>query len=132
MNTIIRRPLMNELLAHPDRVYRAPVVMPVDVRADDESFTIEADLPGYSTDDLTINVLENVVSIRAEKAERDEAELQGYLRVERRQGVLARSFRLPSSLDAEKAEASLVDGVLTLRIPKAESAKPKRISINAS
>lgn len=117
--------------AHPDRVYRAPLSMPVDVRADDDGFTIEADLPGFTTDDLSIEIVENVVSIRAEKAAHDEAATNGYLRNERRHGTLARRMALPALLDASGADARLDNGVLVLRVPKAEVAKPKRIAINA-
>jgi HSP20 family molecular chaperone IbpA len=82
-------------------------------------------VPGLQADDLTINILDDVVSIEGE-SNQDETE---YLMRELPSGKFRRSLRLPAAVDPDKAEAKITDGVLTLRLPKAESSLPKKIKI---
>jgi len=97
----------------------------VDVREDDEAYILNALVPGLKADDLNIQVLDDLVSITGEfKA--DESE---YLMRELPHGSFRRSLRLPVPLDAGKAEARITDGVLTLRLAKAESARPRTIKV---
>jgi HSP20 family protein len=97
----------------------------VDVREEEAAYILSALVPGLKADDLNIQVLEDVVTIAGEfKA--DESE---YLVRELPHGSFNRSLRLPVSLDASKAEAKITDGVLTLRLAKAESARPKTIEV---
>jgi HSP20 family protein len=102
--------------------------LPVDVREDDEAYVITAAVPGFKPADLKVEILDDVVTLSA-KAETDGDDAE-YLMHEVPQGEFSRSLRLPDSVDAGKAEASVENGVLTLRIPKAEEAKPKLIKIN--
>ena len=97
------------------------------VRDEEDTFVLTALVPGLKADDLNINILENVVSIEGE-FQYDESE---YLMRELPGGSFHRSLRLPAPVDAAKAEAKITDGVLTLRLPKAESARPKKIKITA-
>ena len=97
----------------------------VDVREEDDAYVLSALVPGLKADDLNIQVLEDVVTISGEfKA--DESE---YLTRELPYGSFNRTLRLPVTLDASKAEAKITDGVLTLRLAKAESARPKTIKV---
>jgi len=97
----------------------------VDVREEDDAYILSALVPGLKADDLNIQVLEDVVTIAGEfKA--DESE---YLMRELPYGSFNRTLRLPVTLDAGKAEAKIIDGVLTLRLAKAESARPKTIKV---
>jgi HSP20 family protein len=97
----------------------------VDVREEDEAYIVNALVPGMKADDLNIQVLDDVVTIAGEfKA--DESE---YLMRELPHGSFSRTLRMPVSLDAGKAEARIIDGVLTLRLTKAESARPKTIKV---
>jgi len=103
--------------------------LPVDVRADDEAFVIKAAVPGLKADDLKIEILDNVVTLSgAVEAREDQPD---YLVHELEMGDFCRSLQLPDPVDAAKAEAKVEDGVLTLRIPKAEEAKPKTIKVKA-
>jgi len=95
------------------------------VRDEEEAFVLTALVPGLKADDLTINILEDVVSIEGE-FKQDETE---YLMRELPSGTFRRALRLPAPVNSEKAEAKITDGVLTLRLPKAESARPKKIKI---
>ena len=92
----------------------------VDVREEDDAYILSALVPGLKADDLNIQVLEDVVTIAGEFKD-DESQ---YLMRELPYGSFSRTLRLPVTLDAAKAEAKITDGVLTLRLAKAESALP--------
>ena len=97
----------------------------VDIREEDDAYILSALVPGLKADDLNIQILDDVVTIEGEfKA--DESE---YLIRELPHGSFRRTLQLPASLDAGKAEARITDGVLTLRLTKAESARPKTIKV---
>ena len=97
----------------------------VDVRDTDDAFLLTAFVPGLKAEELSIQVLEDVVRIEGRIAE-GESE---YLLHELPTGAFRRELRLPAPLDADKVEARITDGILTLRLPKAESARPKTIKI---
>ena len=99
----------------------------VNIREEDDAFVLSALVPGLKADDLNIQVLDDVLRIEGEYT-LDENQ---YLMQELPQGTFSRSLRLPVSIEADSVEAKITDGVLTLTLPKAESAKPKRISIKS-
>ncbi|MEW5830435.1 MAG: Hsp20/alpha crystallin family protein [Chloroflexota bacterium] len=99
--------------------------LPVDIRDDGESFTLTAVVPGLTAEDLNIQVLEDVLRIEGEYQTSDGEHLLRELPA----GKFIRTLRLPSELDPNKAEARIKDGILTLSLPKAESAKPKTIKV---
>lgn len=99
----------------------------VNVRDEDDAFVLTALVPGLKADNLNIQVLEDVVRIQGDFPQ-DENE---YLLQELPNGSFRRELRLPSLLDADKVEAKIADGVLTLQLPKAESARPKTIKVAA-
>jgi HSP20 family protein len=84
-------------------------------------------VPGLQADDLNIQVLEDVLRIEGEY----KADEQNYLVRELPSGSFTRILRLPSVIDADHVEANIADGVLTLTLPKAESARPKKISVKS-
>ena len=97
----------------------------VDVREEDEAFVLNALVPGLKAEDLNIQILDDVVSLEGEfKGNENE-----YLLRELPYGSFRRSLRLSTPLEAGKAEARITDGVLTLRLPKAETARPKTIKV---
>ena len=100
----------------------------VNVREQDDAYVLSALVPGLKAEDLNIQVLENVVSIEGEYRA-DEAE---YLLSELPRGDFRRDLRMPAEIQADKVEAKITDGVLTLTLPKAESAKPKKINISVN
>lgn len=99
----------------------------VNVREDDDAYVLSALVPGIRSDELNIQVLEDVVRIEGEY----KADESNYLVRELPQGSFTRTLRLPVSLDADHVEANITDGVLTLKLPKAESARPKQIKIKS-
>jgi HSP20 family protein len=99
----------------------------INVREEDEAYVLSALVPGLSADELKIQVLEDVVRIDGEY-KLDESH---YLVRELPQGSFSRTLRLPAPIDADHVEAEVTNGMLTLRLPKAESARPKQIKIKS-
>jgi len=102
----------------------------LDIRTTKDALLVEAALPGVKPEDVDITVENGQLTIRGEaNAERREGEGE-YLVREISRGTFVRTLTLPNGLEADKAEASFENGVLTLRIPKAEQLKPRQIRIN--
>lgn len=107
-----------------------PVAMPMDAWRDGDQFVVELDLPGVSADSLNLDVERNVLTVHAERPERDpDVEL---VTSERPRGVFSRQMFLGDNLAADRIEATYADGVLRLTIPVAEKAKPRKIAINTT
>ena len=99
----------------------------INVREEDDAYILSALVPGIKSEELNIQVLEDVVRIEGDyKAEENQ-----YLVRELPSGSFHRALRLPAPIDAEHVEADITNGVLTLRLPKAESARPKQIKIQS-
>jgi HSP20 family protein len=106
-----------------------PSVVPMDAWRDGDRFIVEFDLPGVEPSSIDLDVERNVVTIRAERAARaSDAEL---IAAERPRGVFSRQLILGDNLDTEHIDASYAAGVLTLNIPVAEKAKPRKISVTS-
>ena len=103
--------------------------MALDAYRRGEDVWVHVDLPGVAGDSLDINVERNVLTISAERNSHPAEGDRTYLS-ERAQGTFRRQVHLGEGLDADGIDADLTDGVLTLRIPVAERAKPRKISIN--
>ena len=103
----------------------------LNVWEDDESFSVEAEVPGLSMDALEVYVTDNELTIKGQRKQA-EREAVTYHRRERGWGEFSRVLTFPSELDSSKVEASLDNGVLTLRLPKAESVKPRKIEIKVA
>ena len=106
-----------------------PAVMPMTAYRDDDSFVVHLDLPGASADSIDLTVEHDVLTVHAErKPPAGDAE-----RVvdERSYGVFSRQLFLGETLDADRLSANYDAGVLTLRIPIAEKAKPRKVEITA-
>ncbi len=88
---------------------------------------VEAELPGVTHEQLDISVLSGQLTLRGER--RPSGEQQTWHRRERTFGAFERTLRLPADVNADKVEAKLEHGVLTIRLPKAEAAKPRKISV---
>lgn len=97
----------------------------INIREEEDAYILSALVPGLKAEDLNIQVLEDVLRIEGEYS----AEENHYLVRELPTGSFARTLRLPSAIEADKVEARIEAGILTLTLPKAESARPKRISI---
>ena len=106
----------------------------VNIREEDDAYILSALVPGIQADDLNIQVLEDVLRIEGEyqrSSPVDKLNESEYLLQELPHGSFKRTLRLPTVIDADHVEAKITDGVLTLKLPKAESARPKKINITA-
>jgi HSP20 family protein len=103
----------------------------LDVEENEDSFTLHIELPGVEPGDVDVSLEENVLTITGERRFYDDREVDGFRRVERHFGRFHRAVRLPDRVDADRVEAHYQDGMLTILVPKAEDAKPRRIAINA-
>jgi len=100
----------------------------VEVAETEDAFYVRAELPGVGKDEVKITLQDSTLTISGEKKPRP-AEGETLLRAERCYGPFRRSFALPSSVKADAIKATLEDGVLTVKLPKAEEAKPKSVPI---
>jgi len=105
------------------------ITFPVDVKAEDQAYVVMAYLPGVKSEDLNVNVVNDTLTIEGEIKNEHSEKDANYLVQECVSGNFSRSLTLPDALDAAKAEATLKDGVLTLRLPKVEAALPKAIKV---
>ncbi len=99
---------------------------------DSDNYYVRAELPGVKADDLNISVTGNSLSITGERKIPPEDENAKYHRSEREAGKFSRMMNLPGQIDTARVEAGTADGILTVVLPKSESAKPKQITIKAS
>lgn len=102
----------------------------VNITENGEGFKLEMQAPGYTKDDLKLNLEKDVLTISAEKEHDELKEDERYTRREFSRSSFSRSFRLPEAVDAEKIAAEHLDGVLTVSIPKKAEVKPTPKQIN--
>src|SRR5262245_30326581 len=107
----------------------------VDIYEDEHELVVKADLPDVKPEELDIRVENNLLTIRGERkfekvARSGKNDQKNYLRVERSYGTFSRSFSLANTVNSEAIKADYKDGVLSLRIPKREEAKPKQIKVS--
>jgi len=136
MTVYIRTPYrrIQQLMRHPRlssewKAEEKRVHFPVDIKEDDEKFTITAILPGLIPDEIDIQIQDKNVSLKGE-FKNDFEEDSTYIIQERPSGKFNRTVTLPNLLNASKAKAKMENGVLSLNIPKSDEAKPKSIKIS--
>ena len=103
--------------------------MAVDVYETDEDVVVKASVPGVDPEELDISITGDTLTIKGETRAEEEVEEENYVYRERRYGAFSRSMTIPTSVEADEADAEFEDGVLTLRLPKAEEVKPKTIKV---
>jgi HSP20 family protein len=105
---------------------------PVDVMEAKDAILVTAELPGMRKEDIEIQFENGVLTLRGQRSLEKDSSEKTYHRVERVYGNFVRSFTLPRSVDAEKINATYRDGVLEIRVPKKEEAKPRQIAIDVT
>ena len=105
---------------------------PVNVFESSEGAVIVAEVPGLDPGKIELGCQARTLSIRGERKAREVGDAVGYHRRERSFGEFSRSVQLPEDYDLQKAEAKYENGLLVVRVPKAESAKPRQITVQAS
>ena len=104
---------------------------PVDLYETNDSVVVQASLPGVKPEDIDISVTAGVLTLKGESKDDHEEKTENFYRRERRHGTFLRQFTLPSEVDSAKADAVFEHGVLKLTLPKAETAKPTTIKVQA-
>jgi len=101
----------------------------VNIAEDQDHFFIRSEIPGMQTEDITISATGRKLSISGERKIASEGENVRYHRREREDGKFSRVIALPSDIQVDKIEAGYIDGILSIKIPKSEAAKPKQITV---
>ncbi len=104
---------------------------PINVFQTDEGLTVTAEVPGVESKNLTVEAEGDVLRLSGTRMAPEGAADEAFHRHERKTGEFTREIRLPAGLDTEKVEAKLGDGILTVHLPKAEAAKPRKIKVKA-
>jgi HSP20 family protein len=103
-----------------------------DVFEDKENLKIVVELPGVKPEDVKLSIENQVLTVRGEKKQVAEENSDRWHRYERSYGSFERTFTLPSTVDAERIQATVDQGVLTITLPKSEKAKPREIPVRAA
>ena len=104
----------------------------VDVQEKADAYHLEAELPGLTEKDFTVNVEHNLLTIASEQEQNEERTENGYVIRERRSGAFRRSFSLPEDVDADRIGATFKDGLLTLTVPKSAKAQARQIAVKSA
>jgi HSP20 family protein len=98
---------------------------------DEHEVVLKADLPDLKREDINVTFENNVLTLKGDHKVESVTKRENFQRMERQYGSFSRSFTLPATVDASRISASYKDGVLTIRLPQREEAKPKQIAVNA-
>lgn len=101
----------------------------LDVYEEKDDVVVKAEMPGMKKEDIEVNILGDLLTIKGEKKKEEEVKEQDYYRRERSYGSFARSVSLPCEVKSDQVKASFKDGVLEVRMPKTEEAKKKSITV---
>ena len=125
--------LFEESIVRPRSGWLAPAegALSVDMYETDDAVVVKSAIPGVDPDDLEISITGDVLTIKGETKAEEDVEEENYIYRERRYGSFCRSLAIPIPVVADEAEAEFENGVLTLRLPKAEEIKAKPIKVKA-
>ena len=123
--------LTHALLGRPKREWFSSTVFPaVNLTENSDNYYVRAELPGIKAEAVSLQVTGRNLAISGERKIQAEGENTRYHRREREAGKFSRAIGLPGDIDTDRVDAEIVDGVLTVTIAKAETAKPKQIKVN--
>ncbi|HYN06087.1 MAG TPA: Hsp20/alpha crystallin family protein [Vicinamibacterales bacterium] len=115
-----------------DGVFFADWAPAVDVQETDKEYIVKADLPEVRKEDVKVAIEDGVLTLEGERKQEKEEKGKKFHRVERVYGKFVRRLALPMEVDAQKVAAEFKDGVLNVRMPKAENAKPRAIDVKVA
>lgn len=110
-------------------LYASTWLPAVDVAEHDDEYHVKVELPGVSRDDVKITMQGNILTISGEKKQEKETKKSDFHRVERSYGSFQRSFTLPATVQSDRIDATFKDGILNIKVPKAEESKRKAIEV---
>jgi len=123
--------LFDDAFTRPRGISGVSLSPAIDLYQTADDVVVKASLPGLKAEDVQISVESNVLTLRGEFSQESEKKEATYHIRERRSGAFERSVMLPTDVQTEKAKADFEDGILTITLPKAETVKPKTITIKA-
>jgi HSP20 family protein len=132
LNRILDEAFSSQGFPEQGNIITSTLFAPTDVSEDANSLQISMELPGVQPDDVRLSLENNILTIRGEKRQETDENNERVHRFERVYGSFERTFALPNTVDPEKIEARFENGVLLIRIPKAERARPREIKVNSS
>ena len=109
----------------------SPAVMPVDVEETPEAYVFRADLPGMQAKDVKVTLQADTLTLRGERKREEKVSEGSVHRVERSYGAFERSFRFSTPIRGDQVQAAYKDGVLEVRVPKADEARAREIEVQA-
>jgi len=121
--------LVTRDFANPSCAVSTPAALAIDIRERESEFVVEASLPGFSKNEIDVQLHDGVLSISANREQSRDTTDEGWVRRERCTTSMARQVRLPDGVSSDGIRADLSDGVLTVRIPKPAQLQPRKISI---
>lgn len=104
----------------------------VDVYETKDDIVVKAELPGVKPEDVEVSIVGDTLTLKGERRKEAEVREEGYYRIERSYGAFQRSLTLPSVVNAEKVKATYKDGLLEIKLPKKEEAKPKTVKVEVA
>lgn len=123
--------LFDDAFTRPINQGGVSVAPAIDLFQTEDDVVVKANLPGIKADDVQITVTADLLTLRGEFKQEQEQKGATYHVLERRSGVFERSLALPTDVQGDKAKADFENGVLTITLPKAETVKPKVITVKA-
>jgi HSP20 family protein len=115
-----------------DQLSSGNFVPAVDIYSDEQNLVLKLEVPGVNEEDLNVSVENNTLTIQEERKFEKEEKEENFHRIERRYGSFSRTFKLPSTIDAEKVEASYEKGILKITLGKKAEAKPRQIKVGVT
>lgn len=115
-----------------DQLATGSFVPAVDIYSDEQNLVLKLEVPGVNEEDLNVSVENNTLTIQGERKFEKEEKEENFHRIERRYGSFSRTFKLPSTIDAEKVEAGYEKGILKITLGKKAEAKPRQIKVGVT
>ena len=115
-----------------EELIRSTWIPAVDIFETPEAVVLKAELPGITAQDISVEVKDNILTLKGEKKFEKETKEENYHRMERSYGSFQRAFTLPETVQQEKAKAKFRDGILEIALPKVEEARPRQIKVEIS
>ena len=115
-----------------DQLMSGSFVPPVDVYEDEHNLVLKLEVPGVNEADLDVRLENQTLTVKGERKFEKEEKEENFHRIERRYGSFERTFRLPATVDSDKAEAAYDKGILSISIAKRPEAKPKQIKVGVN
>ncbi len=119
---------LNRLWSEP--VVGRPWAPAVDIAETEDEIVVKADIPDVKLEDIDVRVENHTLTVKGERKFEKEDKAKGYHRIERSYGTFLRSFTMPSEVEPDKISADYSKGVLTVKLPKKESAKPRQVKVS--